>query len=366
MKKTIACIAAAALVLAGAQALPCGVEWSGTTMIAQALSEKGFEYTLLDDGTAEISGYTGKEASLTIPETLGGKKVTSIGVNAFYENTSITSVTFPDSVSAINSNAFCGCEKLKKVTLPSKLETLDTFAFQNCTALESISIPATVGRIGDYAFMGCTSLKAVNMKKGLAEIGDGSFWGCTSLDSVYIPNTVTYIGSSCFFDCTSLKDATISGGVERIGGSSFSCCGLEEVVINKGVKEIGPFTFDLCQDLTTVTIPKTVTSIDEDAFYGCSKFSTVKGYKGSYAEEYAKENGLKFIPIEEDGGRTPGDVNDDDVVDIKDVTILKQYLAKWNVMINTENADVDGDREVTIKDLTILKQYLAKWKVELK
>ena len=64
--------------------------------------------------------------------------------------------------------------------------------------------------------------------------------------------------------------------------------------------------------------------------------------------------------------RTPGDVNGDGSVDVKDVTILKQYLAKWNVSINASNADVDGDGSVTVKDLTILKQYLAKWNVTLK
>ncbi|MCR5816571.1 MAG: dockerin type I repeat-containing protein [Ruminococcus sp.] len=62
----------------------------------------------------------------------------------------------------------------------------------------------------------------------------------------------------------------------------------------------------------------------------------------------------------------PGDVNSDGVVDIKDVTLLKQYLAKWNVTINTASADVTGDGEVNVKDLTLLKQYLAKWKVTLK
>ncbi len=64
--------------------------------------------------------------------------------------------------------------------------------------------------------------------------------------------------------------------------------------------------------------------------------------------------------------RKPGDVNGDGEVNIKDVTLLKQYLAKWKVNINKSNADVTGDGEVNIKDLTLLKQYLAKWKVTLK
>ena len=64
--------------------------------------------------------------------------------------------------------------------------------------------------------------------------------------------------------------------------------------------------------------------------------------------------------------RIPGDANDDGEVNIKDVTLLKQHLAKWNVTINLNNCDVDGDGSVSIKDLTLLKQYLAKWNVTLK
>ncbi len=65
-------------------------------------------------------------------------------------------------------------------------------------------------------------------------------------------------------------------------------------------------------------------------------------------------------------GRLPGDVNDDGEVNIKDITLLKQSIAKWNVIINAKNADVNGDNKVDIKDITILKQYLAKWKVTLR
>ena len=60
-----------------------------------------------------------------------------------------------------------------------------------------------------------------------------------------------------------------------------------------------------------------------------------------------------------------GDINGDGSIDIKDVTILKQYLAKWKVSINAENADVNGDGEINIKDLTLIKQFIAKWKVTL-
>ncbi len=62
---------------------------------------------------------------------------------------------------------------------------------------------------------------------------------------------------------------------------------------------------------------------------------------------------------------TPGDVNDDGNVDMKDLTRLQQYLAEWEVYINENAADVTGDKKVDMKDLTRLQQYLAKWEVTL-
>ena len=79
------------------------------------------------------------------------------------------------------------------------------------------------------------------------------------------------------------------------------------------------------------------------------------------------ETGAAIFTIDYDlRDRIPGDVNGDGAIDIKDVTVLKQYLAKWNVTINKSNADVTGDGDVTVKDLTLLKQHLAKWNVVLK
>ena len=63
--------------------------------------------------------------------------------------------------------------------------------------------------------------------------------------------------------------------------------------------------------------------------------------------------------------RIPGDANDDTKVDVKDITVMSQYIAHWNVTINLENADVNGDGVVTVKDVTLVKQKLAKWNVEL-
>ena len=61
----------------------------------------------------------------------------------------------------------------------------------------------------------------------------------------------------------------------------------------------------------------------------------------------------------------PGDVNEDGKVSVKDVTLLAQYLAGWDVSINSDAADVNADGKISVKDVTLLAQYLAGWDVVL-
>ena len=80
------------------------------------------------------------------------------------------------------------------------------------------------------------------------------------------------------------------------------------------------------------------------------------GYKG---------NAIYTLDFDCKGTRTPGDVNDDGDINMKDLTRLQQYLAQWEVKINKENANVNGDSDINMKDLTRLQQKLADWDVEL-
>ena len=73
-----------------------------------------------------------------------------------------------------------------------------------------------------------------------------------------------------------------------------------------------------------------------------------------------------FTIVKSSGKKNSGDVNDDGKIDIKDVTLLKQYVANWKVTVNATNADTNGNGQITIADVTLLKQYVANWKVTLK
>ncbi len=239
-----------------------------------------FQYSALDDGTVEITGYNGSAEKVDIPAEIDGKSVTSIGNRAFNGCTSLTSITIPNSVTEIGDGAF-----------------------SSCTSLTSIKIPDSVMQIGDYVFVGCTNLieievetdnkfyssdKGVLFNKNKTEIicypagikdtiylipssvtsiGKRAFQNCSNLINIKIPDRVSYIGSIAFADCTSLTSITIPNSVTSLGNSAFrGCASLTSITIPDSVTSISGGAFGNCTSLTSITIPDSVTSIGGNAF----------------------------------------------------------------------------------------------------
>ena len=135
----------------------------GTTVFAATdeRTYKNFKYRILDDNTAEICGYTGKNAVVTVPDCIDSKPVTSIGRTAFYSG-KIKEVTIPNTVRSIKWWAFYGCESLEKINLNFGLKTVGYGAFMNCKNLKSVSIPMSVTQICDDSFaVSCSTKKGV-------------------------------------------------------------------------------------------------------------------------------------------------------------------------------------------------------------
>ncbi len=170
----------------------------------------GAKHLMIDD--TEIT-------ELVIPDS-----VTSIGERAFLDCTSLTSVTIPDSVTSIGHYAFSGCSSLPSITIPDSVTSIGHGAFDGCTSLPSITIPDSVTEIGWYAFRGCTSLTSVTIPDSVTEIGGGAFEDCASLTSITIPDRVTSIGESAFYGCSSLTSIIIPASVTEIGAFAFSDC----------------------------------------------------------------------------------------------------------------------------------------------
>lgn len=159
---------------------------------------------------------------------------------------------------------------------------------------------------------------------------------------------------------------TLSGSGEMydFGGESFAPwygkrAYVTEVELCEGITGIGKSAFADCENLEAVLIPRSVAEIGEEAFSGCGEF-TVFGYKGSFAEEYAAENGIAFESI-----TVYGDANFDGDITIRDAAFILQFIAGWDVEIDVAAADVDLSEEVTIRDAALVLQFIAGWDVTL-
>ena len=309
--------------------------------------------------------------SITIPNS-----VTSIGNDVFNGCISLTSINVDSNNEKYMSDNGVLYTKDKKTLIqyPSKkegteylilqgVESIGEFAFSDCRSLTNITIPNSVTSIGVDAFYYCTSLTNITIPNSVTSIGGKAFLFCRSLTSITIPDSVTSIGYNAFFNCESLtsinvdsnnekymsdngvlytkdkktlikypskKDGTkyiIMQGVASIGDYAFEYCrSLTSITIPNSVTSIGDSAFKDCKSLTSITIPNSVTSICDYAFNKCDSLS-VLCKSNSYAEQYAKENNIKYVI-------------DDSVPTIKNVTgnPIQWIKNKVTLTVNAEDS----------------------------
>ncbi len=258
--------------------------------------------------------------------------VTAIGDGAF-KYSSITSVAIPNGVKYINSGAFRGCELLSKVVIPNSVTYIGDWAFIDCDRLTSVTIGNSVTSIGRSAFAGCIGLTSIKIPNSVTSIGDLAFSSCSGLTNINIPNSVTSIGNSAFRGCKSLKSINIPNSVTTIGEYVFDSCDSLRTVINlsnlslescnlkfspntkifdfSGATQQGDFFFKkdngqpqligyignsskiilpqsyngsrYCiaasafnkSHISSISIPNSITSIEDNAFNGCSGLTNI-------------------------------------------------------------------------------------------
>lgn len=308
-----------------------------------------YEYTTASDGVT-ITKYNGPYSSPPgVPTKINGKDVIAIGSEAFKNNDTLSAVylyspiatigdkafydcdnlakvSMPSTVTYIGERAFYSCNKLSFTTLPSKLEKIGIYAFGYCTALTDITIPNSVQQLNYSAFYGCSNLTGVKLGTGLKTIGAYAFEN-TGLTSQYIPKNVTSIGSYAFGYNYSDSKHTRNNAFEYISGYPDSAAEtyaknnnitfkpvLEytlkngEVTIDKytgtdtnivipatiggnPVTAIKGYAFEFCTSLKSITIPASVKTIYNGAFYGCTSLANVYFNEGlQVIGGYAFEN----------------------------------------------------------------------------
>ncbi len=170
-----------------------------------------------EDGTVSIAPANPStlKGEVIIPEKVNGYTVNHIARNAFASLEAVVEITVPDSVTVIEENAFANCSKLKKVTLSKNITTVSSGLFMGCEQLMYADIPEGVTVIGDRAYEGCAKLKEMEIPYGVACIGEQAFDGCKRLKNIKLPRSVKSVGSRAFAYC-GLKTAVIPREVTDI------------------------------------------------------------------------------------------------------------------------------------------------------
>jgi hypothetical protein len=233
------------------------------------------------NGAVTITGYTGTPPLIIIiPSQINSQPVTSIGDKAFYFNSNALAVIIPSGVTNIGTSAFQG------------------------SGITSMAMPDTVTTIGDSAFASCTNLTSVTISSGATTIGASAFDFCPNLTSISIPASVTSIGSDAFSFCSNLTAINVDSNNPDYSSDGVALFDKNQTTLIQypagatggysipgTVSTIGADAFEGDQ-VTSVYIPPSVTSITQGAFNACANLTAIDVDSNNPA--YSSINGVVF------------------------------------------------------------------------
>lgn len=258
----------------------------------------GLKLMLINNGAAyTVVGFDKTQSGkLIIPAGYDGKKIIEISNSCLSFCDKLTSVVLPDTIEKIGISAFNGCKKLKRIRLPYYLRTLGNGAFSGCSSLTQIELPPFIEEIGFGIFKGCDSLNRISMIENsnypykvegnclIRRQDNALIAGCKT--SV-IPDYVKTIEDFAFGHLKNLKQITIPESVETIEQGAFWKTGLTQIHIPSRVKSIKEESFYGCEDLKEVVFSEGLELIGKEAddvgygdylsnaFGGCTSLKSV-------------------------------------------------------------------------------------------
>lgn len=245
-----------------------------------------------------------------MPE-LDGIPLKLISSGAFYNNAMVTSLTVKNPIERIAYRAFCNASNLKNVTFYNKgegIDFIDTLAFSDCRSLESIDLSnSSITEIPENAFSNCTSLKTVKLPSTVTKIADDAFADCKKLEEIQgLSNCkISEIGKDAFAGCYNLKtfdisSATITSLPDTICSNMYA---LTSIHLPKTLTSIGTSALEGCKKLEEITgiSDCKLTSIGANAFASCSALKEVDLSKSSFTalptSAFAKDTALTSVKL---------------------------------------------------------------------
>ena len=212
---------------------------------------------------------------MTIPNS-----VTSIGDYAFYNCSSLTSVTIPNSVTSIGSYAFSGCSGLTSITIPNSVTRIGNHAFRGCSGLTSLTIPNSVTSIGDRAFYGCSGLSSAEAPAGFFDVPEADWPHCTKILSQVTVNAGELTENALLFINRSYKTLhtlDVSGvtNTEFADEAFKGYYNLQQLALPEGLQKVSYMMVAGCKNLQSIDIPASVEEIEQSAFEDCRSLQSI-------------------------------------------------------------------------------------------
>lgn len=291
-----------------------------------------------------ITGYTGKDKEITIPEELDGTVIAGISADTFYNCDTLEKITIPASITEIGESAFYDCDNLKEFavaddsetyyakdgvlfrtkddclmayppaatatsyTVPDGCKELYYAAFGKCNNLEEITLPDSLLYIDDWVFA-YDNIDHIAIPDSVVEICDYAFAYCENITEWTLPSSLTYIGNAAFAGCTGMTEVVLPNNLTTIGQAAFSGTGLTEITIPSSVEEIGYSAFGYEADMKT--------AVKNFVIYGQSG-SAAQRYASDSDDTYGYKNSFSFVTVQDAskvrGGRDSEDLSDSEEI----------------------------------------------------